>query len=261
MRCACCWEGTITNIIHWIKQFCKENIKLLSQNEKNWGPERLHGFPGTERLGWEWNWLPWFTQVWSQEAGLWARRELRPLGRLCSDGPPMASALLGTCWGPSKLFFLWKMFSFLQEGLAGTHHLDCDCSLPKSVLLRKVPFLLFLNISHPSCYNISHSFPMPRVFLPQNQHNQQSVGETGDGDADQVHRGEQGRTGEWGLENLPLFIQHQADAPCRGEQLFQVVSWGASLPLSKLFMRSGVSDCAWGTRSLSYQEVKAHNLK
>lgn len=47
---------------------------------------------------------------------------------------------------------------------------------------------------------------MPHVFLPQNQHKQQSMGETSYGDADQVYSGEQGGTREWGLENLPLFI-------------------------------------------------------
>lgn len=88
------------------------------------------------------------------------------------------------------------MFSFLQEGLEGTHPLDCDCHLPKSILLHEVAVLFFLNISRPSCYNINRSFPVSCVFLPRNQHNQQSVGEADDRDADQVRSGEQGRTGE-----------------------------------------------------------------
>lgn len=76
MRCFCYWVTLWTNIIHWIKQFFKENITLLFQNEKNWGPERLSGFPSTNCLSWVLKWLPWVTQVGSQGASPWAWRAM-----------------------------------------------------------------------------------------------------------------------------------------------------------------------------------------
>lgn len=67
------------------------------------------------------------------------------------------------------------------------------------------------------------------TFLCEEQHRQQPMDETGDYDADQMHSREQAGARGWGVEDLPLSLQHQADAARGGEWTLQAASPGCPL--------------------------------
>lgn len=82
----------------------------------------------------------------------------------------------------------------------------------KSTLCQKLGyfFLIYLSVesfNHTQCF----------TYFSEEQHSQQSVGETGDCDADQMYNREQAETWRRGVEDLPLPLQHRTDAACGGE--------------------------------------------